>query len=198
MKRAVVFIPLLFIVYLVACSAEPETVEITRVITEISEVEVTREVEVQSEVEVTREVEVEVTREVEVEVTREVEITRVTFKFITPAATPTPKNTPTVTPTPSNTPTVTPTPNVAQTATAQAWDRMTSNKGSGFYLVNVDIAPGLWRSRGTRDDCYWSLNTKTGDIIDNHFGMSGGTAYIGSYVFQVEFDDCGSWEYMGP
>jgi len=198
-KRAIVFIPLLILLLLFACSSEQEIAEVTRIVTEFSEVEVTREVEV--EVEATREVEVaiEVTREVEVEVTREVvvEITRVIVKVITPRATSTPKNTPTITPTPTNTPLPTATPNVAQTATAQAWDRLTRNKGNGFYLVNVDIAPGLWRSLGTRDDCYWSLNTRTGDIIDNHFGMSGGTVYIGSYVFQVEFNDCGTWEYMG-
>ena len=202
MKRAISCILLLSVLLLVACSSEPETVEVTRVVTEISEIEVTRLVEATREVEITEEVEVEVTREVEVTVevreVYEVEVTRVSIRMVTPRFTATPKNTPTITLTPANILTATATPNLAQTATVQAREQMTSNKGNGFYLVNVDIAPGLWRSHGTRDDCYWSLNTKTGDIIDNHFGMSGGTVYIGSHVFQVEFNDCGSWEYMGP
>jgi hypothetical protein len=199
MKGVAILTALLFVFALVACSVEPETVEVTRVVTEIAEVEVevTREIEVTREVEVINEVEVEVTREVEATREVEVEVTRVSIQLINPRFTPTPKNTPTITPTPSNTPLPTATPNVAQTATAQAWEQLTRNKGDGFYLVNVDIAPGLWRSLGNGDSCYWATTTRTGDIIDNHFGMAGGTAYIGSYAFQVEFDGCGPWEYLG-
>jgi len=59
---------LVVLVVLVACTAEPQMVEVTRLVTEISEVEVTRLVTEISEVEVTRlvEVETEVTRIVEV------------------------------------------------------------------------------------------------------------------------------------
>jgi len=143
------------------------------------------------EVEVTRIVEVEVTRIVEVEVTR---IVTATFTP-TPLFTPTITLTPTNTSTPTNTPTITSTPNVVQTEQAREWVRLTRDRGSGFYLVNVDIAPGIWRSTPGLDGCYWKVSSATGDIIANHFGMSGGTAYIPSTAFQVQFDDCGIWTF---
>lgn len=101
-------------------------------------------------------------------------------------------NTPTnvATSTPSNTPTATmpPPPTI---------DVRYGSKDDGFYLVNIDIAPGVWRSTGTRDNCYWATTSKGGGINDNHFGMSGGTALITSGDFQVEFTGCGVWEYLG-
>lgn len=77
-------------------------------------------------------------------------------------------------------------------------DFRTLNKSNGFFLVGEDIAPGVWRSTGTGDDCYWSITARDGDIIQNHFGLAGGTAYIPASAFQVEFEDCGGWEYLGP
>jgi hypothetical protein len=103
----------------------------------------------------------------------------------TPKYTPTPRNTPTVTNTPTNT--FTPTPTV---------DPLKMMRGDGFYLIGIDIAPGVWRSQGSGDGCYWAVTRTNGDIIDNHFGMSGGTAYIPAYGFQVEFDDCGMWVFI--
>jgi len=106
--------------------------------------------------------------------------------IITPTETYTPEFTPTITQTPTNTPTITPTQ-----------DKLKTDKGSGFYLVGIDIAPGVWRSNGTADDCYWEVSSTTGDIIDNHFGMSGGTMYIPISAFQVELDpECGSWTFL--
>lgn len=94
------------------------------------------------------------------------------------------------------TPTDPPTPIGPPTETV---DPLYAPKNPGFYLVNVDIAPGVWRSQGTGDDCYWSMNTQNGDIIDNHFGMAGGTMYISQSVFEVRMDDgCGQWLYLGP
>jgi hypothetical protein len=88
-----------------------------------------------------------------------------------------------------------PTPDAAQTQQAGLF----GPHDDGFFLVNVDIAPGVWRSDGNADNCYWKTSTATGDIIDNHFGMAGGTAYIGPTDFQVEFDGCGTWTYLqGP
>jgi hypothetical protein len=81
----------------------------------------------------------------------------------------------------------TPTPNPLQ-----------RDKSDGFYLVGVEIAPGVWRSQGNSDNCYWSINTRTGDIIKNYFGMAGGTMYIPSTAFQVTLQDCGNWVYLGP
>lgn len=92
---------------------------------------------------------------------------------------------PTLTPAPTNTP-------------APTIDTMRANKGNGFYLVNVDIAPGVWRSNGSSDGCYWAVTSSTGNILNNHFGMSGGTAYIDPAGFQVEFNGCGTWEFLSP
>ena len=123
-----------------------------------------------------------------VEVTRLVEITQ--------TYTPTPLYTPTITPTPTETPLPTVTPNAEQTATAKALQKLRSPKGDGFYLVNEDIAPGVWRSNGDSSSCYWSVTRADGDIIDNHFGMAGGTAFISASAFQVEFNGCGRWEFI--
>jgi hypothetical protein len=108
-------------------------------------------------------------------------------KIVTLTYTPTIIYTPTITPTPTNTRTITPTINP-----------LTLSRGNGFYLVGIDIAPGLWRSQGNAEDCYWSITTRTDDIINNHFGMSGGTMYIPATAFQVQLEDCGNWVYLGP
>lgn len=91
--------------------------------------------------------------------------------------------------------TFTATPKFTPTA---ALDPLFQPKGDGFYLVGVDIAPGIWRSNGTGTKCYWEVTEKNGDILDNDFGMAGGTAYISPDAFQVKFEDCGTWTYMGP
>jgi hypothetical protein len=109
----------------------------------------------------------------------------VIIKEITQTPTPTLANTPTITNTPTNTFTPVPTQ-----------DPLKKTKGNGFYLIGVDIAPGIWRSQGSGDGCYWAVTRATGDIIANHFGMSGGTAYIPESGFQVEFNDCGMWEFI--
>ena len=75
-------------------------------------------------------------------------------------------------------------------------DPLKRAKGDGFYLVGVDIAPGVWRSSGTGDRCYWAVTRANGDIIDNHFGMSGGTAYVSTAGFQVQFESCGIWTFV--
>lgn len=70
-------------------------------------------------------------------------------------------------------------------------------KQPGIYLVNVDIAPGIWRNNGTSDECYWEITTESGDVIDNHMGMSGGTANIPATAFQVTFEkECGTWTFL--
>ncbi len=97
-------------------------------------------------------------------------------------------------PTPLYTPTVTNTPE-PPTATP---DLLKADKDDGFYLVNIDIAPGVWRSTGKGTDCYWKRSTVTGDIIDNHFGQAGGTIYIAPSDFQVQFKECGIWQYLSP
>lgn len=108
-------------------------------------------------------------------------------QIVTATNTPTLEYTPTITHTPTNTATLTPT-----------IDPLKAKRGNGIYLVGVDIAPGVWRSDGTGDRCYWEISTAQGKIINNHYGMSGGTAYISNTAFQVTFDDCGNWTWLQP
>lgn len=78
-------------------------------------------------------------------------------------------------------------------------EALTDTKAPGIYLVGVDIAPGVWRSQGSSDECYWEITTKTGTIIENHSGMAGGTMYIPKKAFQVLLDsECGNWEFLEP
>lgn len=102
----------------------------------------------------------------------------------------------TFTATPLYTPTASlvPTSTATQTATL---DPRTEDKGDGFYLVDTDIAPGVWRSDGTQDDCYWEITDKYGGIMTNHFGMAGGTMYVPVSAYQVMMEDCGMWTYLG-
>lgn len=180
-----------------ACSSSsPETITVKETV--IAQIPVT--------VEVTRQIEVEVTREIEV--TRQIDVTRVVEKPVTvtstntPVNTPTPSNTPTITPTPSNTPTPTPsltptaTPNLAQTATIEAFGVLAAPKRDGFYTVGEEILPGKWRSTGTGDGCYWARLDANQNTLGNHFGFAGGTVNIRPNDFEVEFNDCGTWEYV--
>jgi hypothetical protein len=71
----------------------------------------------------------------------------------------------------------------------------TSTKG--FFTVGVEIAPGQWRSTGSGDGCYWARLDGSQEIIDNHFGNAGGTVTIAASDYEVQFSDCGQWEYVG-
>ncbi len=71
-------------------------------------------------------------------------------------------------------------------------------KGNGFYTVGVEIVPGYWKSTGTADDCYWARLDAYQDILDNYYGMSGGTVLVAASDYEVLFEDCGTWEYLGP
>lgn len=70
-------------------------------------------------------------------------------------------------------------------------------KGDGFYTVGFEIAPGRWESTGTGDGCYWARLTVNQDIIDNHFGIAGGTVTIRPSDYEIRFDGCGTWEFVG-
>ena len=112
---------------------------------------------------------------------------------VTVTNTATPLYTPTITETPTLT--VPPTNTAAPTGTK---DPTQLDKGAGFYLVTDDIAPGVWRSDGTTDTCYWEITRKDGGIVSNHFGMAGGTMYIPTSAFQVQMkSECGTWTYIG-
>jgi predicted RNA-binding Zn-ribbon protein involved in translation (DUF1610 family) len=87
------------------------------------------------------------------------------------------------------------------TATQDQIDTMRSEFPDGNYLVNVDIAPGVWRNDGsatTDNNCYWVSTTETGDIIRNYFGAGNGTAYIGKTDFQFSSNNCGIWTFLSP
>jgi hypothetical protein len=71
-------------------------------------------------------------------------------------------------------------------------------KDNGFYTVGVEIAPGLWQSTGTGDSCYWARLDGFQEIIDNHFGLAGGTVNVQGSDYEVQFDGCGTWVYLGP
>jgi hypothetical protein len=120
----------------------------------------------------------------------------------TPVDSPTPSDTPTITPTPTDTstptptPTVTATPNLAQTATAEAFGVLASPKGDGFYTVGVEIASGKWHSTGTGYSCYWARLDSNQNLLGNHFGSAGGTVTIRATDYEVEFNGCGTWEYV--
>lgn len=75
---------------------------------------------------------------------------------------------------------------------------LTEPKGDGLWTVGLEIAPGRWRSSGTGDDCYWqrSPDGNPDDIIDNHFGLAGGTVTIREGE-EFETEDCGVWEFVG-
>ncbi|NLE83881.1 MAG: hypothetical protein GX603_05140 [Chloroflexi bacterium] len=108
-------------------------------------------------------------------------------KVVTATETSTPLYTATITNTATSTAT--------QTATS---DPLKAPRGNGFYLVGTEIAPGVWDSDGSGDRCYWEVSNAQGDIISNHFGLAGGTAYVPSSAFQVLFEDCGTWTWLQP
>ncbi|MEZ4519495.1 MAG: hypothetical protein R3C44_22580 [Chloroflexota bacterium] len=200
MRLIGVLVVILAIVFgLTSCSSqEPEVV--TEIQTVIAEVPVTVEVTVETvrEAEVTREV--EVTRVVELVVTAThtstPENSPTPSATATIAPTPTETATPTVTPTPTNTPVPTSTPDLSATATVEAYGSLAAPKGNGIFTVGTEILSGKWRSTGTREDCYWARYDSNQNILDNHFGWAGGTVNIRPSDYEVEFLDCGTWDYV--
>lgn len=73
----------------------------------------------------------------------------------------------------------------------------TSPKGDGFYTVGDEIAAGIWRSNGSGDGCYWARLDSNQGILDNHYGIAGGSVTIRSSDYEVEFNGCGTWEFQG-
>lgn len=102
---------------------------------------------------------------------------------------------PPFTPMPSNTPTITPTPTKTLTP-RPTQDPLKVPHGDGVYLVGVDIAAGVWRSEPGNSDCYWKRDSRTGDIIDNYYGQSGGTIYISPTDFEIHLERCGTWTFL--
>lgn len=62
-----------------------------------------------------------------------------------------------------------------------------------------DHNPGIWRNNGNSEKCYWAIKDRTGKILDNFFGYTGGTIYIPPDEYEVELDkECGTWTYIEP
>ncbi len=74
----------------------------------------------------------------------------------------------------------------------------TDPKGDGFYTVGIEIAPGRWESTGTGSRCYWARLDGNQNILGNHYGNAGGSITIRATDYEVEFNECGTWEYRGP
>jgi len=90
-------------------------------------------------------------------------------------------------------------PAASQTPSAPTQPPLTADHNPGIYLVNVDIAPGVWRNNGTEKGCYWEITDRQGKIIQNFFGQAGGTIYIPQNAFQITLEErCGTWTYLGP
>ncbi len=77
---------------------------------------------------------------------------------------------------------------------ASAYD----TKGDGFYTVGIEIAPGMWRSNGQGGGCYWARLDRFQEINDNHYGNAGVAVYVNAADYEVNFSDCGEFEYIGP
>ncbi|MEX1247206.1 MAG: hypothetical protein WEA61_01885 [Anaerolineales bacterium] len=101
---------------------------------------------------------------------------------------------------PSSTPnpTATSTPSSPPTPLAEQI-QLTGPHADGVYQVGVSIAPGLWRSIPQHQDrfCYWARRKYDGIILGSHYGPPGGEILIRPADYEVEFDGCGVWVYMG-
>jgi len=115
--------------------------------------------------------------------------------------TPSETATPTYTMTSSETATLTFTPTSTNTSTA-TWtpsatiDPLTLARDDGYYLVNIDIAPGIWRNNGTDEHCFWETTSRTGTIISDYFGAGGGTTSIRPTDFAFQAKRCGTWTFL--
>jgi hypothetical protein len=70
----------------------------------------------------------------------------------------------------------------------------------GVYRINVDIAPGQWKSMSDATEtqsCYWARIASDGTIIDNFFGYGGTVVNINDSDFAVEFKSCSIMVYLG-
>lgn len=101
---------------------------------------------------------------------------------------------PSPTPAPTSTPTFLVEPTLAPTPLDP-----TGPHPDGVYLVGASIAPGVWRSIPQHEDrfCYWARRKYDGVILGSHYGAPGGEVLIRPADYEVEFDGCGVWVYMG-
>ena len=74
----------------------------------------------------------------------------------------------------------------------------TAPRGDGFYTVGAEIATGQWHSTGAGGSCYWERRDVNQNIIDNYFGAAGVTVVVSGSDYEINFNGCGTWEYLGP
>jgi hypothetical protein len=96
----------------------------------------------------------------------------------------------------AGTATATSLPPAAGTATAEF--ELTGPHGNGVYQVGVGIAPGVWRAIPQRDGfCYWARRKYDGILLGEYYGPPGIEMRVRETDFEVEFDGCGVFVYMG-
>ncbi len=77
-------------------------------------------------------------------------------------------------------------------------DVLKADKKDGFYLVGVDIAPGIWTIQpdASYTKCYWKLTDRRNQIIRNYLGTAGGSIFIDDTMLQLEIQNCGTLEFV--
>jgi hypothetical protein len=70
--------------------------------------------------------------------------------------------------------------------------------GSGAWIVGIDIAPGIYRSTGMAQSCYWRRVSGFGGGYDESIevGFAGGIQTVSILVTDAGFsadEDCGTW-----
>lgn len=96
----------------------------------------------------------------------------------------------------SPTPSATPLAPTALTATADY--ALTGPHGDGVYQVGISIAPGTWRAIAQRDGyCYWARRKYDGILLGQYYGPPGVDMVVRETDFEIEFDGCGVFVFMG-
>jgi hypothetical protein len=84
----------------------------------------------------------------------------------------------------------------SRSATEQA--ALTAPHFDGVYRVGVEIAPGLWRPFPEREGyCYWARRKYDGIQLGSFYGLSPGDVLVRETDYEIEFDGCGVWVFMG-
>jgi hypothetical protein len=100
------------------------------------------------------------------------------------------------TPASAGTPTATGLPPAVLTATAEF--QLTGPHGDGVYQVGVSIAPGIWRAIPQRDGyCYWARRKYDGILLGVYYGPPVIEMRVRDTDFEIEFDGCGVFVFMG-
>lgn len=71
-----------------------------------------------------------------------------------------------------------------------------SPKGDGIYLVGEEIAEGNWKSTGSGFGCKWTRLDENKEVLRKFVGNAGGTLTIQPGDYEVEMENCGTWEFV--